>query len=619
MHTPKIYYQIICSLAAFAIGILLISFCSIDKENQGKAFIKNELLKSHKVFMELDAIAEMYQHNNAEIEDLRSATEKARLQFKRIEFYVTFYFPEYTKKHFNGAPLLRFEFGNSKSVVEPEGLQVLDELVYSEEAFENRYVIYGLAKQMQSSYFMLYDRISNKNVEDDDLLEAMRLQLVRIYTLGLTGFDTPGSLNGIKESQYALEGLKSYIVNSIFEERNTKAYHKCISFFDGAIKYLENNTDFQTFDRLEFLKKYLDPLYKNLRSFQIKKNKETATKYPSWNSNSESLFSKDFLNPYAFTELTEKEDSDVLKHLGEKLFYDTNISEDKSMSCATCHQPDKGFADGIPKSMSSINGQTVLRNAPTLLNAVYADRFFYDLRAYSLEQQAEHVIFNPAEFNTVYTDIIDKLNNDQEYKEDFKKLFGDNGIDRKNISKALASYVLSLQSFDSDFDKYIRGEINILPEDVKDGFNLFMGKANCATCHFAPTFSGLIPPFYNENESEILGVLENENGFVTDVDNDRGRIENGIYKEEVWIYDRSFKTTTVRNVIYTAPYFHNGAYKTLESVVDFYDLGGGAGIGAEVVNQTLPSDPLNLTDQEKKDLIAFMKALSDNPAKINNK
>ena len=114
----------------------------------------------------------------------------------------------------------------------------------------------------------------------------------------------------------------------------------------------------------------MDPLYTNLRSFQIK-NKETAIKYPSSNSNSESLFSKDFLNPYAFTELTEKEDSDVLKHSGEKLFYDTNVSEDKSMSCATCHQPDKGFADGIPKSMSSINGQTVLRKWAHLTEMPY--------------------------------------------------------------------------------------------------------------------------------------------------------------------------------------------------------------------------------------------------------
>ena len=274
----------------------------------------------------------------------------------------------------------------------------------------------------------------------------------------------------------------------------------------------------------------------------------------------------------------------------------------------------------MPKSLSNVTGEFVLRNSPTLLNAVYADRFFYDLRAFTLEQQSEHVIFNPDEFNTEYVEIIKKLNPEttlfvieskKEYMIQFESIFGKDSVTRENFSKALSSYVLSLQSFNSSFDKYVRGEKNEIADEVKSGFNLFMGKANCATCHFAPTFSGLIPPFFRENESEILGVLEQHNG--NKVDEDIGRFKNKIRSENSWIYEKSFKTVTVRNVEFSAPYFHNGAYQTLDEVIDFYNEGGGEGLGFLVQNQTLSSDKLNLTEKEKKDLIAFMKDLNDNP------
>jgi cytochrome c peroxidase len=330
-----------------------------------------------------------------------------------------------------------------------------------------------------------------------------------------------------------------------------------------------------------------------------------------WNSKSQSIFAADFLNPYFFTRLTKEEDSKELHDLGKSLFYDPVLSNDNGMSCASCHNPDKGFTDAQPKSLSSVQGKTVLRNAPTLLNAVYADRYFYDLRAYTLEQQAEHVIFNPSEFNTAYSSILKKLNNNPEYAKKFKSVFGSGDINRENFSKALASYVLSLSSFNSEFDKYVRGEDTKMSDEAKRGFNLFMGKAACATCHFAPTFAGLVPPFYNENESEILGVMQNPKDPSSKIDEDSGRLTNGIGIEQAWIYEKSFKTSTVRNAGITAPYFHNGAYTTLEEVIEFYNLGGGEGMGRTVKNQTLAPDVLNLTPAEQKDLIAFIKTLTD--------
>ncbi len=151
-----------------------------------------------------------------------------------------------------------------------------------------------------------------------------------------------------------------------------------------------------------------------------------------------------------------------------------------------------------------------------------------------------------------------------------------------------------------------------ISEDAKKGFNLFMGKANCATCHFAPHFSGLVPPFFNENESEVLGVTKKPIKISPpEIDSDLGRVKSNVKKENSWIYENSFKTMTVRNIALTKPYFHNGAFNTLEEVLDFYNEGGAEGLGLKINNQTLPADKLNLTNEEIKQIIAFLNSLTD--------
>jgi cytochrome c peroxidase len=137
-----------------------------------------------------------------------------------------------------------------------------------------------------------------------------------------------------------------------------------------------------------------------------------------------------------------------------------------------------------------------------------------------------------------------------------------------------------------------------------------MGKAACGTCHFAPTFSGLVPPLYRESESEVLGVMQGPDS--TRLDADPGRSRNGRPEDRLALFDRSFKTTTVRNVELTAPYFHNGAYQTLDEVIDFYDKGGARGLGAsDLPNQTLAEEPLQLDEKEKQALKHFLLSLTD--------
>lgn len=605
----KIKFIAIGTVAAAATA-LSFSFTSNADYTTTPMVVSKYTYEFKEATIHMDKAAEDFKLGKIPLDSLKNVLADTRIRYKKIEFYLAFHYSEYVNEHINGAPLLHIEkSGTSPIVLTPEGLQVLDELVFSDEALEEKVQIAAIAKKLNSYYNLLFTSLDTKGGNVKGNVSAMRLQLVRMYSLGLTGFDTPGSLNAIPEAQSALQGMKAFLAEN-YPESKTR---NILPLFKGAIEYLEKNTSFEKLDRLEIFRGYIDPLYKQLGTIEKGQEPEFIKQIAAWNAGSTSIFGNDFLNPYFFTDLKEGEDSEALRLLGKELFYDAAISGDGTMSCATCHEPGKAFADGIPKSISNVQGKTVLRNAPSLINAVYADRYFYDLRAFTLEQQAEHVIFNPDEFNTAYSAILKKLGDSKKYANQFKGVFGKGKITREQFSKALASYVLSLRSFNSQFDKYIRGESNDLSQEVKNGFNLFMGKANCATCHFVPTFAGLVPPLYNENESEILGILADPNAKSPTLDTDGGRWNNTILSEYAWIYEKSFKTNTVRNVGLTAPYFHNGAYTTLEEVVDFYNNGGGGGLGLNVTNQTLSADPLDLTASEKKELIAFMKSLNDVP------
>ncbi|MEL7118105.1 MAG: cytochrome c peroxidase, partial [Bacteroidota bacterium] len=232
-----------------------------------------------------------------------------------------------------------------------------------------------------------------------------------------------------------------------------------------------------------------------------------------------------------------------------------------------------------------------------------------------LARQIKLVVLNPQEFNTTFTDFEDKIKQSQEYQELFAEAYPtinkEKTISRYSISDALANYIAELYSFNSEFDQYVKGEIAEIDPSVINGFNIFMGKGACGTCHFAPTFNGLVPPLYSESESEVLGVPATTDSINPQLDADVGRIDNGINPDLFPFYAHSFKTVTVRNVALTAPYMHNGVYNTLEEVMDFYNKGGGSGMGIDVAHQTLPDAPLGLTKKEISDVISFMEALTD--------
>lgn len=617
--------------------------------NYYKSFIDKELAIVDAEIVALRKCASEYGEAKT-LKQLQHQVEKTRIAYKRIEGVASYYFPEHIKAYINGAPLdhlapllvnketktdLGFEENyknylpldlleagsrsrTNDNVIEPPlGLQRIDELVFSDEAKSSKTEIIELTNKLRTAFYVLKESLNyRKFYHDFEVIESSRLELIRILSMGITGFDTPGSLNALKEASSSLYGIEE-VLEPLIKKCSQKKQQEIEEIFIKAQQFLSKHDNFITFDRLVFIKSYINPLYKSLWDIQqelkIESSASKFNKTPSWNSDNKNIFGNDFLNPYYYSILKENEDSPELQQLGKKLFFDKQLSHDNNISCASCHKPELGYADGEITSVSGLEEKRVNRNSPTLINSVFSDRYFYDLRAYDLEDQAGHVIEDHLEFNTSFDEIITKLNKDEAYKKAFQKIYKTQEINRYQFSTALASFVISLRSFNSPFDKYMRDEIKDIDKNVKRGFNLFMGKANCATCHYAPTFSGLVPPLYNENETEVLGVLQSPGSFT--VDGDQGRFNNGVSQDQQNIFNRSFKTTTVRNSALTAPYFHNGAYNTLEEVIGFYNTGGAAGLGLsyEVPNQTLPPDHLRLSKSEIRDITAFIKSLTDVP------
>jgi cytochrome c peroxidase len=226
----------------------------------------------------------------------------------------------------------------------------------------------------------------------------------------------------------------------------------------------------------------------------------------------------------------------------------------------------------------------------------------------SLQDQVKEVSNNPLETNSSENEVLAKIVSFPDYKKSFDKLLKQTPWEKEitihHITSAITCYYSKFSRYDAPFDRSMNNQSkDSLPEAAKQGFNLFMSKAQCATCHFVPQFNGVKPPHVG-SEFEVLGVL-GDSAYTT-ISSDKGRYQINPAFETLY----AFHTGLLRNAVYAAPYMHNGVFKTLEEVVDFYDKGGGAGRGLPVNNQTLPTDSLHLTAAEKHLLIQFMQSLN---------
>ncbi|CAM2064383.1 C-type cytochrome [Sulfidibacter corallicola] len=272
--------------------------------------------------------------------------------------------------------------------------------------------------------------------------------------------------------------------------------------------------------------------------------------------------------------------------LGKTLFFDTRLSKNQKMSCATCHNPDLGFGDGFGLGLGS-EGNRLGRNTPHLYNLAWNVLFFWDGRAASLEDQALGPIEAEGEMNMNLDDLIPRLQKVPEYVEAFRKAFpAEQGrIDKHTLAAAIAGFERTLISDDSPFDRYLEGDAQAMSEEAKRGLALFKGKAKCINCHNGPNLT--------DNGFHNIGVGDGK-------DPGRGSILAGVTTQG------AFKTPGLRNVVLTAPYMHDGSVGSLEAVVRHY---------VDAPKQKKNLSPLmvaiELDDFEILDLVAFMGALTD--------
>jgi len=309
--------------------------------------------------------------------------------------------------------------------------------------------------------------------------------------------------------------------------------------------------------------------------------------------------------------------------LGEKLFFDGRLSVDGTVACSTCHDPARAFTDGLPAAVG-VNGRVGQRNSPTILSALYNNTQFWDGRAPTLEAQAALPIINPFEMGQPNLDAAAlAIAGDRDYQQAFRTVFGrpPNGAD---LVRAIASYERSQFAFDSPFDHFIAGDKTAISESAKHGWKLFNTKARCNLCH-AVSEKVRDPTFFTDNDFHNIGIgiirhnvaalacqalaqVNSQNA----VGLDRAAIETPLSTLGRYLITQrepdiaAFKTPGLRNVLMTAPYFHDGSQATLWDAMDHYNKGDG------VKNPWLDNDmrPLALTETEIDDVVAFLASLT---------
>ena len=535
----------------------------------------------------------------------------SRLSYKKVAV-LSEYFNGYTTRLLNSPALDWVRDDEPQNIIPPKGLQAIELLLFSDWKESSYPRLVKLLNDMLKTISLLKKGPDlTLQFKNEFVWDALRSATIRLISLGITGYDSPIAQYSFAEARASLESIKDVLIifRNEYAGKNTDSFKTLLTLFNNANAYLSSHNNFNGFDRFTFINRYINPFYAQL----VKTRKSLGISVPQGsnpvNFDAESIFDENAMNINFYAPGSDYSVTKERVLLGKKLFSDPILSGTNTRSCASCHKPEKAFTDGL-KVPEALDARTILiRNTPTLWNSALQTRQFMDSRADILENQLDEVVHNANEMKGSLKKSIEDLKKDMLYKNDFKKAYPNQpeSINAFNIANAISSYVRSLVGFNSRFDQAIRSDENILTPEEKNGFNLFTGKGKCATCHFIPVFNGLVPPFFTETESEVLGVPKTKNKNPAELDTDLGKF----LFTTATLHKYSFKTPTLRNIELTAPYMHNGVYNTLEEVIEFYNNGGGKGLKIAPPYQSLPFDKLNLSKKEISDIISFMKTLTD--------
>lgn len=600
----KIFFILLCFIMSLS------SFTTNEENTFSEKFNNYVSVNTSVIINYLDSIDYLLQTKQHDGIREQYYYEQARKHFKKIEFYTEYQFPFYSKYFINGALVNKAELEYGFKTFAPHGFQVIENLLYSDKkdtTIQSRYEL-SLLKQ---SFQYVKTKSLGRETENAKLIDMMRFEIIRIMSLYLNGYDCTINKQNLKEIEHILTGFESVIQFSFIDNLNKDNFSELIQV---AKNDLSKNNDYDRFNRLHFIVNYLKPLYEYLYHFYSEEALLSSNHY-AINIREEKFYDNNWFNKSYFS-VVLKDSLQVNDQiiLGKLLFFDPILSGNNQRACASCHDPNKGFGGNTDFNVTFQAKDKLKRNTPSLINTLFQKSFFYDGRSLQLEDQVSDVLTNHKEMFANPEDLVYKLKQSPDYRKYFHLAFKnteDTAITYYAILKSISEFERTLVSLNSRFDKYVRGDEKQLSKEEIEGYTIFAGKALCGSCHFFPLFNGLVPPFYSDNEFEVIGVPKNKSNKELDTDSGRYHVSKNK------IHLASFKTLGIRQLDQTAPYMHNGIYNTIDEVIEFYRKGGGAGLGVNVPNQSLPFDSLELSITEINNLKKFVLSLSDKSFQVS--
>lgn len=604
-------------ITTFAAALFLISFGpnnATNTYNQGYYRHINELKEQQELL--LQAVAQMPARGDSALTPVREALQRCRNKMKEADFWLRYLEPINYKK-INGPLPVEWEtevFEKFEKPYRREGggftlaAGLLEEAVVSREQLSDlvRASLEGIA-----AYYA--DSVTRQLKDHHHFFLCNRLYLLDLAAIYTTGFECPDTDQVLPELRLMMQAVEDIYLTFNESYPATPLTEAYLRLYRKAKAFAAHPATYTAFDHFTFIRDYINPLYRlnqdMIRDYHIVSR--SMVDY-SLNKAASSIFDKSLYNGSGakglFLRVKDTADLALAERVGKLLFFDPVLSGNNQRSCASCHKPEACFTDNDIATAPRFDRQGPLpRNTPSLVNATYNHLLMLDGAHISLQNQARGVMTNPDEMGGEEQELLQKVLSCAEYRNAFKKLLPytpqEPEITMDHVISAITLYYGRFSNYTAPFDAIMNAEAPA-PEDVKQGFNLFMGKAQCGTCHFVPQFNGVKPPYIG-SEFEVLGVPADT--AYRSLSPDKGRYEVHPAAEML----HAFRTGTVRNAARTAPYMHNGVFGTLEQVIDFYDAGGGQGRGLPVPNQTLSADSLHLSTVEKRQLIAFIKSLNE--------
>lgn len=608
------------------ISCIFIFFCvlilsSFRTTDENSAYLNHYQNSVHKFLIQQNDLVDIISKS-----DINSVNQKeliknhilnVRMNLKANDFWFRYLEPVSYKK-INGPLPVEWEtevFEKFEKPYRREGAGFTLALGYLEdENCSKDSLIELIQESISATHVFESDSIESKMQSFDHFYLCNRLFLLNLASIYTTGFECPVEEGVIPELKAMVSAnLDIYLAfNKSFPDK--KLADNYLSLYNELIVFLNNQSDDpKLFDHFTFIKNFVNPLFSINQNLILDYDVKSRSFVDyTLNKKCNSIFDKSIYygqnTKGIYANISDQSLLDEIDHIGKLLFYDPILSGNNQRSCASCHKSENYFTDNnVPASLQFNQHDLLNRNTPSLINSTFNHLIMMDGKHLSLQEQAKAVICNPIEMGGEEKEILDKVISCKEYKVAFEKFLkytpNRKEITFDHIVSALTVYYGKFSLFDAPFDHAMNNKEPV-SLSVQNGFNLFMSKAQCATCHFVPQFNGVKPPFVS-SEFEVLGVPNLSDPESLDADSGRYYINPA--SEMLF----AFRTGSIRNAEYTQPYMHNGIYKNLDEVIEFYNVGGGVGKGLNVNNQTLSGDSLHLTDAEKSDLIAFIKSLNE--------